>query len=72
MTPEHLAAMRASLEALPREGDPSAAWAVLRARHGRFTEVLLRRVAEASPALAARVGMLVGGFSPQTRSGHVD
>jgi hypothetical protein len=59
MTPEQLAAMRTSLEALPADGDPVAHWNALRARHGRFTDVLVRRVFDQEPALARRHGLLL-------------
>jgi hypothetical protein len=59
MTPEQLAAMRTSLEALPADGDPVAHWNALRARHGRFTGVLVRRVFDQAPALAQRHGLLL-------------
>jgi hypothetical protein len=72
MTPEQLAATRASLEALATNGDRLAAWPELRNRHGRFTEVLVRRVAEMSPALAHRSTMLLGGLGPQVGTGHVE
>ncbi|MCU0700620.1 MAG: hypothetical protein MUC96_29270 [Myxococcaceae bacterium] len=71
MTPEQLAAMRASLEALPTNEDLLTAWPELRKRHGRFTEVLVRRVTETSPALAKRAALLLG-LGPEARTGHLE